>query len=270
VHYHYNQHNQSIPHNARQQTGVSDELEVSDLQFELDQLDYDRCPDTGIWLLKNQAFMDFVECTCSASFHLCGNPGSGKTFLSSKIIDELREYTIGTATNTVIYFLCDGKTDVSNRRTSLAILKALTAQLLEMITALDPLFVRTNLEVLRMVNRKAKDIPEGQLFKVLQKCLRYFEMCYLVIDAVDECDDWRNPPARYESLHIEVLPVISERNGYSLRYLSSSDIECLPGRRHSASSQVRHRTICRVEDQNIRCPQPGIAGGSKRISGLWM
>jgi tetratricopeptide (TPR) repeat protein len=167
-------------------------LEVSDLQFELDQLDYDRCPDTGIWLLKHQAFIDFVNCIDSASFHLCGNPGSGKTFLVSKVIDELRKCTIGTPTIAVIYVLCDGKTDASNRRTSLAALKTLTAQLLETIATIDPSFVNTNLEALRMVKQKAKHIPEGQLFKVLQKCLLCFEMCYIVIDAVDECDDWRN------------------------------------------------------------------------------
>src|SRR5207248_1260879 len=45
---------------------------------------------------------------------------------------------------------------------------------------------------IRMLKRKAKHIPEGQIFRVLQNCLQRFETCYLVVDAVDECDDWKN------------------------------------------------------------------------------
>ncbi|OCK87823.1 TPR-like protein [Cenococcum geophilum 1.58] len=197
-----------------QQMSISDQLEVSDLQFELDQLDYDRCPDTGIWLLENQAFIDFVQCEYSASFHLCGNPGSGKTFLSSKVIDELREYFAEMTSTSLIYFLCDGKTDASNRRTSLAVLKSLTAQLLERITAVDTAFVRTNVEALGMVKRKAKDIPEGQLFKILEKCLRYFKKCYLVVDAVDECDDWGNL--------VQIFTRLLDANVCTLKFFLSS------------------------------------------------
>jgi hypothetical protein len=54
------------------QIKMSDQLETSDFELELEQLDYNRCPDTGLWLLQNQGFIDFLESDNSASFHLCG------------------------------------------------------------------------------------------------------------------------------------------------------------------------------------------------------
>ncbi|CAI4212349.1 unnamed protein product [Parascedosporium putredinis] len=115
----------------------------------LDQMDYDRCPNTGTWLLENQAFEDFVESSVSACFHLSGNPGSG----------------------------C---------------LIHLTAQLLEQISAIDPVFVRKSAEAFGIVRKKTNQIPEGQLFRVLHKCLQRMQECVIVVDAVDECDDWNN------------------------------------------------------------------------------
>jgi tetratricopeptide (TPR) repeat protein len=173
------------------QIKISDQLEASDFQFELEQLNFYRCRDTGMWLLKRQAFIDFLEVDDSASFHLCGNPGSGKTFLTSKTIEHIRAF-VADRTNTVLgYFLCDGKTDASNKRTSHAILRALTSQMLDRMMQVDPAFVRTHLDAIGIVKQKAKCIPEGQLFKVILKCLQRFEVCYIMIDAIDECDDWK-------------------------------------------------------------------------------
>ncbi|PKS08576.1 hypothetical protein jhhlp_004962 [Lomentospora prolificans] len=171
---------------------ISTQLDAPDLELDLDQMDYDRCPNTGTWLLETQQFQDFLESPSSSYFHLCGNPGSGKSFLTSKVIDDLRDRCTTESDTALIYFLCDAKTGASNRRTSQAVLSTWTAQLLDQLSSLDPVFVRKSVEAFGIVRKKTNHIPEGQLFRVLHKCLQRMQECVIVVDAVDECDDWNN------------------------------------------------------------------------------
>src|SRR5436190_3917086 len=111
-------------------TEISKHLGPSDFQLEMDQTDYERCPGTGSWLLEDHSFVELVKSKTSASLFLCGGPGSGKTFLMTHVIDYLRKLYAATEDTAITYFLCDSKSDASSKRTSLAILKTVAAQLL--------------------------------------------------------------------------------------------------------------------------------------------
>ncbi|KAJ6122429.1 hypothetical protein N7512_004894 [Penicillium capsulatum] len=66
-----------------------------------------RIPSTGQWLLRHAQFREWVESSYSSVFLLHGIPGSGKTCLTSAVVDHfLHERDINSLSAPLAYFFC--------------------------------------------------------------------------------------------------------------------------------------------------------------------
>lgn len=83
-----------------------------------------RQPGSGVWLLENKAYLQWKRSTSrSPILWLSGDPGIGKTVLSSLIVKDIEE----TTSSSVAYYRCDANNDLS--RTRLGLLSSIIAQL---------------------------------------------------------------------------------------------------------------------------------------------
>ncbi|KAL2827984.1 ankyrin repeat-containing domain protein [Aspergillus cavernicola] len=148
-----------------------------------------RTPGTGEWLLQYDSFRNWEITKSSLLFWLQGSPGTGKTYLTSTIIDYVRGQ-IATKNEGFAFFYCS-KGDPSRVQPQ-SILQSFVRQL--STNTNNPKSVQTKL---CDAVKEARD--NGTNFR-LQQCkdqilasLNIYARSTLVIDALDECDsDSRN------------------------------------------------------------------------------
>lgn len=151
-----------------------------------------RVGSTGNWLLVHEDFRHWSSDPSPPILWCSGDPGTGKTVLSSIVIDQLsRKCQPDKVVQAVIY--CDYK-DQANQ-TALNILGNITRQVIQgQSSSSKPL------EDLYESLTKRSALPNLKDFEVLLHTVcRDFENVYLVIDALDEL-----PPDRRKAL----LPVL--------------------------------------------------------------
>ncbi|RDW79331.1 uncharacterized protein DSM5745_06183 [Aspergillus mulundensis] len=149
-----------------------------------DGVSEDRTPGTGDWLLNHQDFRNWERSNSSLLFWLQGLPGTGKTYLTSAVIDRIQSQ-IASKKEGFAFFYCR-KSDES-RSQAQSILQSLVRQL--STSTNHPESVQTKL---RDAVKEARD--KGTNFR-LQQCkeqiltsLNIYAKSTLVIDALDECD----------------------------------------------------------------------------------
>jgi tetratricopeptide (TPR) repeat protein len=170
---------------------ISKCLEAVDFDDELENMDFDRCPGTASWVLNDPNFLALVSSSKPACLFLSGSPGSGKTFLLSSITTHLQDLQNGSDDDSLAYFFCDNKVEGLSKRSALAVLKTFLAQLLSKLRTNNPEFVQATLEALTSSKQKAQNIPLRQFHTIFARIIKLFKATYLVLDALDECDDWR-------------------------------------------------------------------------------
>ena len=90
--------------NERWQTFAA--LSTIDYDGELARLEQLRYKDSGTWFVEHPSYLTWKE-SCESSGLCChGIPGSGKSVLTSKVINDLREKTNRNAT-CVLYYFCE-------------------------------------------------------------------------------------------------------------------------------------------------------------------
>ncbi|KAL0631347.1 hypothetical protein Q9L58_009793 [Maublancomyces gigas] len=130
---------------------------------------------TGGWLFEKRALESWVEDESSSVMWLYGKAGSGKTVLSSLVIDTLTETYKSVPT---IYFYCHyGERE---RQETLSITRTLLKQL-SMRCELDPPIVSV-FDSGTQLNLKSS---EGSFAAALSQ----FEKVFVVVDALDECSE---------------------------------------------------------------------------------
>ncbi|GAB1321063.1 hypothetical protein MFIFM68171_11273 [Madurella fahalii] len=90
-----------------------------------------RTPDTCKWLLNREDFSSWVNSDRSAIFWLRGSFGTGKTFLSSKVVDHLQENIVNSLDPEGLAFIYCDELDPADRDTQLPLLRSVMRQLLE-------------------------------------------------------------------------------------------------------------------------------------------
>lgn len=135
---------------------------------------------TGLWLLEGELYQQWKSSPQSFIW-LHGIPGSGKTILSSTLIDDVTNFTRDKSGTVVAYFYFDFN-DVHKQRAE-SLLKSLISQLSQKMNDVSP-----ELDDLFAQSKNGRGDPSLEtLLKVLQQLLREFSHAYLVIDALDEC-----------------------------------------------------------------------------------
>ena len=195
-----------------------------------------RLEKTGLWFLESEQYTAWK--TDAASFlWLYGMPGCGKTILSSTIIQSILQDCRNDPTKVIAYYYFDFNDP--QKRVAERMVKSLIVQLsqycIEPPTALYSFFSS------RLRWRRQLD----SLLQVLRQMIQNFPASFIVLDALDECND------RGELLHI--LDTITSWQLEDLHILVASRNEA--DIRVSMEGLVRgHNTVClqsEVVDKDI-------------------
>ncbi|KAJ7579995.1 hypothetical protein C8J56DRAFT_274403 [Mycena floridula] len=175
-----------------------------------------RTPGTGTWFIQDAHFLDWLS--GKLRFLWCpGNPGVGKTVLTSLIIDHLR---LTMSSNVaVISIYCDYNQQSDQTPTQL--LGSILKQLVETRThnsASDHLF---SLHKTCRSQKRHPTIPE--LMDALRREIQSYSSVYIVVDALDECSNRTQdflmstkPDGGLHSLSDTVQILITSRNILSI------------------------------------------------------
>ncbi|KAJ4419129.1 hypothetical protein N0V82_005142 [Gnomoniopsis sp. IMI 355080] len=148
-----------------------------------------RTPDTCDWLLEDPRFLDWQMSSSSVVLVLYGTPGTGKTYLVSRIVDWLLDGISGANSDESFAFFYCKRSEVS-RRDPLQVLRSIVRQL-----AVP--HKRANLRGL--IHQKIHDqynagreTAANLNFEACRAVLKEFFETYpqttIVLDALDECD----------------------------------------------------------------------------------
>ncbi|KAH0525919.1 hypothetical protein TsFJ059_009317 [Trichoderma semiorbis] len=146
-----------------------------------------RTPGTCKWLLNHSIFIEWERSSCSSTLWLPGNVGTGKSFLTSRVIDyfsvtrqQKAAYDEGFA-----YFYCS-RSDPDRRQTKY-ILRSYVSQLARVPN--HPSMIEKNIYTLYLKAREEKrglSIIECEV--ALIKLINFYSRTILVLDALDECE----------------------------------------------------------------------------------
>jgi hypothetical protein len=152
-----------------------------------DTISENRTPGTGDWLVEHESFNRWKEGDSTAFFWLQGNPGSGKTYLTSKVIDTIQHRISHPPKNEGFAFFYCKRFEKPRRDEPLTILQSFVRQL--STTARNPESMRTQLqEICKEAREKGTDLRLEQCKQQILASLDVYHRTTLVIDAMDECD----------------------------------------------------------------------------------
>ncbi|KAF5594280.1 het-E-1 heterokaryon incompatibility protein [Fusarium pseudocircinatum] len=136
------------------------------------------------WILNKKTFLRWEEGDSSVTV-LYGNPGAGKTFLVSRVVD----YTIERAKRgeAVAFFYC--KRDEENRRSPKDILRSILRQLSTPVKEVEPGMIHVALmDLPNRLELKGTTIDISTCEHLIGKLVEDYSKTTIVIDALDECD----------------------------------------------------------------------------------
>ncbi|KAK8179639.1 hypothetical protein BC567DRAFT_81212 [Phyllosticta citribraziliensis] len=179
----------------------------------------ERLSGSGDWLLKKQAFAQWIQSSSSSIFWLHGAPGAGKTHLTSLVIDRyLKQGNRQSPMGLSAFFYCN--LGEAGRSSPEEILRCLLKQLCS-ATAKEP--IREPVATTYRRRKEEADDDGGDPFKLsIKECVSQIVAIFdenpgiLVVDALDECD----PSRRYYLL--EALDEIIQLSSNLVKIFVSS------------------------------------------------
>ncbi|KXX82513.1 Serine/threonine-protein phosphatase 6 regulatory ankyrin repeat subunit B [Madurella mycetomatis] len=186
-----------LPVTSEEQSDTGDEDEeewdLMDLEW-MSSLPYDkthkgfrerRAADTCEWLLNREDFSEWVTSDRPAIFWLRGSFGTGKTFLSSKVIDHIQERVTQSPDPEGLAFIYCEELGEAGHNTQMPLLRSIMRQLLEHGTSGMP----------RLIKRLHKDWGNAELSNStttndrvtewLLEVLRHYQSTTLILDGLD-------------------------------------------------------------------------------------
>ena len=140
-----------------------------------------RAEASGDWLIRHHTFQAWLGSQHRA-FWICGSPGSGKTVLSTVVIDDLRHRIDHRPKHACAFFFCD-KSDENNQST-IHVLATIIAQILAQMQDV-PEYVQAAYATAIRYRRQGLSISD-QPSLILKHLARSLERLYIVIDGLDE------------------------------------------------------------------------------------
>lgn len=141
-----------------------------------------RTPHTGRWYLAGQRYNAWKS-GCVPFTWLYGSAGCGKTILSAGIIQDMQVYCDEPFRSLAFFFF---DFDDPDKRNPVKMVKSLLSQFLNSCDRV-PDSLRSLYTVCNDGRRAAS---EHELLKVLKDTLELLPAPFVVLDALDECDDW--------------------------------------------------------------------------------
>lgn len=145
-----------------------------------------RTPGTGEWLLQHRDYRDWEGKNSSVLFWLQGSPGTGKTYLTSSVIDRIQgALEEDPKDEGFAFFYCDR--NEAKRAQPLSILQSFVRQL--STTASNPKLMQIQLRnACKTAREKGTSFRSDQCRELILASLNSYDKTILVIDALDECD----------------------------------------------------------------------------------
>ncbi|KAF9872988.1 ankyrin unc44 [Colletotrichum karsti] len=146
-----------------------------------------RVDGSGSWLVEHETFKSWRESLPSTLLWVYGKPGSGKSHLAAKAIDELSQDPSRTSSSALAYVYCSS---ISSRKgiDFSGILASILAQLCRQLPLTEDLG--------HLISRQ--DYGEGsgptrrEMRNGIAQALSKFQTSYIVIDGLDECHGWED------------------------------------------------------------------------------
>jgi ankyrin repeat domain-containing protein 50 len=142
----------------------------------------DRAEGTCEWLLAHQDFTAWLNGDNPQLLRLVGDPGIGKSMMSSFLVEELEKKCTKMDGVLFVYYFCDNKDE--RRRTPSAVLRGLLLQLL-----------RQSPDLFKYVEADYRDMPQGlhnfdPLWRIFVSILKDAQLrsIWILVDALDECE----------------------------------------------------------------------------------
>ncbi|KAF3385972.1 Ankyrin repeat and KH domain-containing protein 1 [Talaromyces pinophilus] len=140
-----------------------------------------RTKNTGSWLLQREQYTHW-RATPGSLLWLYGTVGCGKTVLSSNVVEDLNRHSEAEPKKALVYFYF--KMDDTTKRTSENMLRAIIKQLFENLNRQSDA-LQTLYDQLKTQN----SITETQLLSAFREMASTFGSVYVVLDALDECQN---------------------------------------------------------------------------------
>ncbi|KAF3058825.1 Ankyrin repeat domain-containing protein 50 [Trichoderma lentiforme] len=205
---------------------------------------------TGLWLINHAHFRRWLIGERIANTLFCpGEPGSGKTILTSLAIDEVQKWQENNRSSNIglAYFYFSYRRPIPMRNVVLALLHQLYLQ------SLSPVDELTALEILAA---KSEHIPFASVVSVLLTVSRQFSKVYIILDALDECAPGYKPDLLHLLKSIKDSParlLASSRPHQTFGVLEvGPKIEILPPKgdiEHYARTKLQHTPLFAGDDE---------------------
>ncbi|OJD14083.1 hypothetical protein AJ78_05529, partial [Emergomyces pasteurianus Ep9510] len=146
-----------------------------------------RTSGTCEWLLKRLSYMEWKNTSSSMILWLYGTAGTGKTYLTSRVIDDIRgALKINSNDEGFAFFYCNRNEAV--RREPLEVLRSFVRQLSS--TANNQHAVQTCIRQYYIQSRQEASEPTiNDCRKLLLDLINIYPKTTLILDALDECED---------------------------------------------------------------------------------
>ncbi|QRD90698.1 ankyrin repeat-containing protein [Aspergillus flavus] len=142
-----------------------------------------RTPETGTWLIRHETFREWRDSASSGILWLRGYPGTGKTFLTSHVIDHTSANSTCTQNQDFAFFYCYREEEL--RRKSLHVLRCFVRQLAGPLS--DCQSVRISLqEAWRAAKDRGSDLNLDACKAQLLSSFNLYSKTIIVLDALDE------------------------------------------------------------------------------------
>ncbi|KAI8632475.1 ankyrin repeat-containing domain protein [Xylariaceae sp. FL1651] len=131
---------------------------------------------TGSWLLASDKYQRWTKGTGGTLF-CYGMPGSGKTIMSSNVINELSMCVANSADVYLAYVYCNFR--LQHEQSPDNILSSILRQLIRQRNKVP--------DHIKSLYSRDKTLPSlAQIANALESCIKEFRMGYIIIDALDE------------------------------------------------------------------------------------
>ena len=183
------------------------------------RVEFEMCPNTASWVLTHENYIKWRREENCALLWIHGSPGSGKSFLTSFILNELSTSCF-LGHSGVVYFACDRINRHKTRSTALVLYNSIIAQLLLQLAARDEgaaCRILADLEACQAIGQLSTPF---RLWKNLHLATSPFKSCFILIDGLDENKEWQDVLALLKR-------VVSEGQGRLKLLVSSRSLDTI-------------------------------------------
>ncbi|KAJ5520473.1 Velvet factor [Penicillium fimorum] len=171
---------------------ITDELDEEPYEQHHEQTKNDVLEGTGMWLLRDPTFLHWKNESASSIFWLYGDIGSGKSKLTSLVVDNAENAFRSSLSQAPVYFYCLRSTTEPARSDPSKILASIARQL-STIQSGGPL-LDAAIEVYKLREQNAHALGPLRLDESKNLILKLLEQykdttITIVIDALDECNE---------------------------------------------------------------------------------